>query len=123
MPAVSVRMVRPVSKRQTLQSPCGAVSKIVFPHLPQTRAFVVSARFICQLLVLQYGDKMAQLIFNLGRLGGRLGNLIPQQSSISTTETVKRLFYGVFGHPQLLRDFGLRRPIRFTDKKLFQSIE
>src|SRR6266542_3215410 len=97
-PTDSVIMLRPVSKRQTLQSPCGAVSKIVFPHLPQTRAFVVSALPIRQLLVLQY-------------------------SAVSMTETVKRLFYGVFGHPQLLRDLGLRRPVRFTDKKLFQSVE
>src|SRR6516225_8393134 len=116
-------MLRPVSKRQTLQSPCGAVSKIVFPHLPQTWTLVVWALLIRQLLVLQYSDKMLQLIFNLGRFGDRLSNLIAQQTAISMTETVKRLFYGVFGHPQLLRDFGLRRPVRFTDKKLFQSVE
>src|SRR5262249_49842332 len=116
-------MLRPVSKRQTLQSPCGAVSKILFPHLPQTRAFIVSPFPISQLLVLQYRDKISQLIFNLGRFGDRLGNFIAQQSAISMTETVKRLFYSVFGHPQLLRDLGLRRPVRFTDKKLFQSVE
>src|SRR5262249_5553227 len=74
-------------------------------------------------IVLQYSDKMPQLIFNLGRFGDRLGNLTAQQTAISMTETVKRLFYGVFGHPQLLRDLGLRRPVRFTDKKLFKPVE
>ncbi len=47
------------------------------------------------------GEQIAQLLFNLGRIGDGLGNFLFQYLSVPSSEPMYGHFYRPFGHIQL----------------------
>src|SRR5437763_11685739 len=60
-------------------------------------------------LALEHGNEMSHLILDVVRRRDRVRNLFQQQLPIAMAQSVKRLFYGVFGHLQFGGNFSLRR--------------
>jgi len=66
---------------------------------------------------------MSQLVLDVILHRDRVGNLFFQQLPIAMAQTMKRLFYGVFGHLHFGGYLSLRRLAGFPGEQFFQAIE